>query len=242
MSQRAHITDHELPIEGDAPLRYVAIDRRQTGDGAVPLVIGLHYGWEGDLPARHARDFTRVFLEPTFAAERAVLLAPYCPERTWHHPRSVAAVLALREHAIANLGVDPAHVVLAGYSLGGMGTWFLGPRHPDLFAAGIAVAAVPILYPDDPDVSGLERFVELADQGVFGWRPELKTFPMWVVNSRADELIPHPAVAKTVERMRRRGGQVDFTSLDGVGHYDSRQYVDALRPVVAEVLQRTASG
>ena len=144
MAIRAHITDHELQIDDGAPLRYVAIGAEEApADGPRPLVIGLHYGWEGRMPPRHARDFTRVFLEPTFTSERAILLAPYCPELTWHHPRSEAAVLALREHAVANLGADPEHVVLAGYSLGGMGTWYLGTRHKDLFAAGIAVAAAP---------------------------------------------------------------------------------------------------
>lgn len=241
MSTRATLTDHEMVVADGPPLRYVQIDPRPPGDAApLPLVMGLHYGWKDDMPPRHARDYTRVFLEPTFQGQRALLLAPYCPERTWHHPRSVAAVLALREHAVTTLGAQSDHVVLAGYSLGGMGTWYLGARHPDLFAAGIAVAAVPVLYPEDPDASGLERFHDLVQRGVVGWRDELAEFPLWVVNSRADELIPFDDVARAVRLMQRRGGRIDFTSLNDVGHYDSRQYVEALRPLVAEVLQQTS--
>jgi predicted esterase len=243
MSPRAEITDHEIDFDGGAPLRFVAIDPRPAGDTrSLPLVVGLHYGWKGDLPRRHARDFTRVFLEPVFAGQDAVIVAPYCPERTWHHPRSAAAVLALREHAVAALGAEPNHVVLAGYSLGGMGTWYLGPRHPDLFAAGIAVAAVPVLYPNDPDESGLVRFTELAEQGIVAWRPELADFPIWVVNSRADELIPFAAVEEAVASMQRRGGRIEFLPLDDVGHYDSRHYVETLRPLAAAVLAHTAAG
>jgi pimeloyl-ACP methyl ester carboxylesterase len=207
----------------------------------LPLVVGLHYGWEGELPARHARDFTRVFLEPVVAGQDAVVVAPYCPARTWHHPRSEAGVLALRDAAVAGFNAAPDHVVLAGYSLGGMGTWYLGSRYPDRFAAGVAVAAVPVLYPENPDESGLARFKELVAQGVVGWRAELERFPMWVVNSRADELIPFAAVEKAVGQMQRRGGRIEFMPLDDVGHYDSRHYVEALRPLMADVLARTAA-
>ena len=242
MSVRATHTDHALSFDDGDDLRYARIDPRAPGDGRVlPLVIGLHYGWEGDMSPRHGNNFMRAFLEPVFRGQDAVLVAPNCPERTWHHPRSEAAVLALRRQLIAESAVASDHVVLAGYSLGGMGTWYLGTHHPDCFAAGIAVAAVPVLYPDDPQDSGLARFEELIARGVVGWREELARFPLWVVNSRADELIPYRAVEKAVGQMRRRGGKIEFISLDDVGHYDSRHYVEALRPLAAEVLARTST-
>ncbi len=242
MSERATITDHDLSFGDGPPLRYARIDPRGPGDGRVlPLVIGLHYGWEGDMSPRQGRDFMRVFLEPVFKGQDAVLVAPNCPARTWHHPRSEEAVLALREQVIRESGVAPDHVVLAGYSLGGMGTWYLGARHPDCFAAGIAVAAVPVLRAEDHDDPGLARFTDLLARGIVGWREELARFPLWVVNSRADELIPFDAVEEAVERMKRRGGQITFMPLDDVGHYDSRHYVEALRPLAAEVLARTAA-
>ncbi len=242
MSERATITDHDLSFDDGPDLRYARIDPRAPADErALPLVIGLHYGWKGALPLRHGRNFMRAFLEPVFAAQEAVLVAPNCPERTWHHPRSEKAVLALREQVVKEGGVAPDHVVLAGYSLGGMGTWYLGARHPDCFAAGIAVAAVPVLRPEEQDDPGLARFTDLLARGIVGWREELARFPLWVVNSRADELIPFDAVEKAVERMKRRGGQITFMPLDDVGHYDSRHYVEVLRPLAAEVLARTAT-
>ncbi len=243
MSERATMSDHSLSFDEGSDLRYAQIQPRLSGDErALPLVIGLHYGWQGDMSPRHGRDFMRAFLEPVFRGQDAVLVAPNCPERTWHHPRSEAAILALRRQLIAELGVAADHVVLAGYSLGGMGTWYLASRYPDRFAAGIAVAAVPVLYPADPDDPGLAQFTELTARGVAAWRQELARFPLWVVNSRADELIPFTAVEWAVERMQRRGGQIAFRALDDVGHYDSRHYVDALRPVAADVLAHSATG
>jgi len=242
MSARATITDRELTFDGGQSLRYALIDPRAPGDERVlPLVIGLHYGWEGDMSPRHGRNFMRAFLEPVFAGQDAVLAAPNCPERTWHHPRSEEAVLALRRRLVAGSRVAADHVVLAGYSLGGMGTWYLGTHHPDCFAAGIAVAAVPVLCSDHPLDPGLARFEERLARGVVAWREELTRFPLWIVNSRADELIPFPAVEKAVGRMLRRGARIEFIALDDVGHYDSRHYVEALRPLAAEVLARTAT-
>ncbi len=242
MSERATITDHELSFDGGQDLRYALIDPRAPGDDRVlPLVIGLHYGWEGDMSPRHGRDFMRAFLEPVFRGQEVVLVAPNCPQRTWHHPRSEDAVLALRRQVIAEFETAADHVVLAGYSLGGMGTWYLGSRYPDRFAAGIAVAAVPVLAAEDPDDPGLVRFRDLVGRGAVGWREELARFPLWVVNSRADELIPFADVEKAVKSMQRRGGRIVFMPLDEVGHYDSRHYVEALRPLAAEVLACTAT-
>lgn len=243
MSARATITDHELSFDDGQDLRYAQIDARVAGDDrTLPLVIGLHYGWEGEMSPRHGRDFMRAFLEPVFKGQDAVLVAPNCPQRTWHHPRSQEAVLALRRQVIAEGGVAADHVVLAGYSLGGMGTWYMGARHPECFAAGIAVAAIPVVHFEDPDDPGLERFIDRVARGEVDWREELALFPLWVVNSRADELIPYEAVEKAVSRMQRRGGNIEFIPLDGVGHYDSRHYVEALRPLAADVLARTARG
>lgn len=225
-------------------LRYAFAPAASPGSAA-PLVLGLHYGWPGEMPPRHARDFLRVFLEPTFAGHGVQIAAPYCPEASWHHPRSERAVLELLDHLVANPAVDPARVVLAGYSLGGMGTWYLGARYPDRFAGGMAVAAAPVLYrADDEAGSGLEAFLEQSARGVTAWHQGLRSFPLWVVHSRADELIPHAPVEKAVASVRRRGADVRFVTLDDVGHYDSRQYVAALRPYVARLLagESAASG
>ena len=61
MSERATTTDHQLSFDDGPDMRYARIDPRAPGDErALPLVIGLHYGWEGDMSPRHGRDFMRV--------------------------------------------------------------------------------------------------------------------------------------------------------------------------------------
>lgn len=233
---RRHLEDRTLPLSGGGELRYAFAPPDPDATDA-PLVIGLHYGWEGAMPPRHARDYLRVFLEPTFAGHGAVLAAPYCPARSWHHPRSEAAVLELVDALVEELPVDPDRVVLAGYSLGGMGTWYLGARYPDRFAGGMAVAAAPVLYrKPEEEGSGLPNFLELAERGIVPWHDGLRDFRLFVVHSDADELIPHDPVARAVRSLERRGADLEFVTLPAVGHYDSREYVTALRPYVAELL------
>lgn len=237
-TERRDLEDRRSSLDAGGQLRWAfAPALGEPPASGHPLVVGLHYGWEGTMPPRHGRDFLRVFLEPTFAGTGAVIAAPYCPQESWDEPRSVSAVLALLDHLLAEHPVDPDRVVLVGYSLGGMGTWYLGCRHPDRFLAGMTVAAVPVLYRrEGREGSGLEEFLELADRGVFPWHDGLRAFPLTVVNSTADELMPYPAVERAIRSMRRRGGRVELIPLQDVGHYDSRDYVTALRPVVRELL------
>lgn len=240
---RRHLEDRELPLPDGSVLRYALAPPRRDAVAA-PLVLGLHYGWKGEMPPRHGRDFLRVFLEPTFAGTGAVIAAPYCPELAWHHPRAADAVLRLLDHLLVQQPVDPERVILAGYSLGGMGTWYLGARHPDRFVAGMAVAAVPLLYRPEAEHrrAGIEHFLELSGRRVVPWHAGLEEFPLTVVNSRGDELMPFDLVERAVESLRRRGAPVELIALDDVGHYDSREYVEALRPVARRLLGPDPAG
>lgn len=235
---RRQLEDRHLELAGGERLRFAwAAPEPSSGERLPPLVLGLHYGWRRTMPPRHGRDFLRVFLEPTFAGSGAAIAAPYCPERSWDHPRSVAAVLGLLDDLLERETVDPEHVVLAGYSLGGMGAWYLGARYPERFAAGMAVAAAPVVQrAPDHEGSGLAAFLAQVERGEVPWHEGLARFPLHVVHSRDDELIPFAPVERAVQALRARGAAVRFYPLEGVGHYDSRRYVEALRPVVQQLL------
>jgi pimeloyl-ACP methyl ester carboxylesterase len=239
---RRDLEDRTLPLPDGTTLRWALAPVPDGAPTPAPLVLGLHYGWRGEMPPRHGGDFLRVFLEPTFAGTGAVIVAPYCPALSWHDPRSADAVLRLLDHVLQEQPVDPQRVVLAGYSLGGMGTWYLGARHPDRFLAGMAVAAVPVLYgPGRTEGSGLEHFLELSRRRVVPWHAGLMRIPMYVVNSRSDELMPFDLVTAAMTSLRRRGARIELVTLEGVGHYDSREYVEALRPIARRVLASSSS-
>jgi predicted peptidase len=61
-----------------------------------------------------------------------IIVSPQCPtDEIWND----AALLALLDDVMKNYRVDPRRVYLTGLSMGGFGTWSLGLRHPERFAA-----------------------------------------------------------------------------------------------------------
>jgi predicted peptidase len=75
-----------------------------------------------------------------------VLVSPQCPaDRVWRDDE----LLALLDEVIAKHNVDTNRVYLTGLSMGGYGTWSLGTRNPERFAAIAPVCGggdqIPIL-------------------------------------------------------------------------------------------------
>lgn len=211
----------------------VGLPERATYARPVPLILALHYGWSGELPARMGRDFLRVFAEPAYSSLGAAIVAPNCPGTSWRQALSVEAVLRLREFALEQLPVDPDRVLLTGFSLGGMGTWHIGASHPELFSAAIPVAAVPVFESREEERAGLAEFVAQSRRGELpSWHDGVRRLHFHAVNSRADELIPFAPVAAAVEQLQGRGADLEFLAVDGVGHYDSAGFAAAMRPAV----------
>ena len=101
--------------------------------------------------------------------------------------------------------------MLTGYSMGGGGTWYLAPRHPERFKAALAIAGRP-----------------QGDSVEFTWQT-----PMYVIHSTADDVVPLDTTAATVERLRARGAPIELVVVDGVTHYavpSYRPYVSAAVP------------
>lgn len=241
---RAPVSTHELDVGGDLPLRYALAVPEGGGAGdPAPLVIALHYGWQGRIPPRHFRDFLRVFAEPAFASLGAVIAAPQCPGTSWRQAGSERAVLALREHLLDSGVADSQRVLLTGFSLGGMGTWFLASHHPQSFPLAVPVAAVPVLQRGSEDRSGLNEYLAAMDRGEPPiWHDGLANAHFFAVNSRADELIPFAAAEHGVRALQRRGADIELLALDDVGHYESARFAAAMDPVRTWVARAWCSG
>ena len=68
-----------------------------------------------------------------------VFAAPQIPaEQTWVDRAD--DVLALLDELIASQPIDPARVILAGFSLGSAGIWHIAALHPDRFAGLVPVS------------------------------------------------------------------------------------------------------
>ena len=190
------------------------------------------------------RDFLRLLVEPALADSGALLVGPTCPARSWHEPRAVAALLRLLDELARDWPGAAAPVTLVGYSLGGMGAWFLAAHHPERVAAAIALAALPVLrLPPEHDV--MAEYHRVAAGGAVPWHPGLARVPVRAIHSRDDEVVPWEPLVVAAEGLRRQGADLQVQLLDGLGHYEAARYVPALRgylPWLQEVWRARGAG
>jgi predicted esterase len=104
--------------------------------------------------------------------------------------------------------IDPERVVLAGASMGGYGTWNIGLRHADRFAA-IA-----------PMCGGLTRLGQagLHDSRSTALLVNGLLFPVWAAHGDADTVVPYQPDQEAANQLKALGGDVTFHLLPGVGH------------------------
>jgi predicted peptidase len=167
-----------------------------------PLMLFLHGAGE------RGSDIAKVTVHgpPKIVKERAdfpfILVSPQCPAgESW----SDEALLGLLDEVIKKHRVDKTRVYLTGLSMGGYGTWSLGLRHPERFAAIAPICGggdfLPILLPPP------------------GIEPVLKRLPVWVFHGGKDNLVPPAESQRMVDALKRLGNDaVKQTIYPEAGH------------------------
>ncbi len=126
-----------------------------------------------------------------------IVIMPQKPElrQSWgEHAELVVAMLAATERTYA---VDSSRVYLTGLSQGGNGTWVIGARYPERWAA-----IAPICGYGTPD--------EIA--------PRLKEVPVWCFHGDADNVVPPARSIAIVDALKALGASPKLTTYPGVGH------------------------
>jgi predicted esterase len=158
-----------------------------AASGAYPLVIVLH-GHRGDENTYFDRYLDRVTGEPAIkklARERGYIVA--APRRYQHEYE--ADVLWIVDRVAEVYPIRGNEIFLTGHSSGGVGTWQLGYRHPQRFAA---LAAVGSAFAMQPAV--LDRLI----------RPEHAAKPMLYCQGTRDALVPNRGASRLVDSLRGR--------------------------------------
>lgn len=193
----------------------------------LPLVVYLHGAGE-----RGSDNSAQLRFLPTWLAAPAAretypcyLLAPQCRVGTYwvetprafdrRAPRAepgpmMQAVLAALDDVLANFPVDPRRLYLTGLSMGGYGSWDLGTRAAERWAAVVPICG-----------GGDELYAD-----------RLARVPVWAWHGDADDVVPVSRSRSMIEAIRRAGGSPRYTELSGVGHdswtpaYTSRELLD----------------
>jgi predicted peptidase len=185
-----------------------AVPAGYTGATPAPLVVALHFA--GKVTPFFGRAYLTGLVEPGLRDLGAVIAAPDCRGRDWTDPVSEADVLALLDDAMRTYRIDPARVLLTGYSMGAMGTWYLAARHQDRFSAALIVSGLP-----------------LARAAEIDWR-----IPLYLIHSRDDERLLLKPTADVVKQLEAKGRDVKLVVVDGLTHYQVSGFVPYLRAAV----------
>jgi poly(3-hydroxybutyrate) depolymerase len=94
--------------------------------------------------------------------------------------------------------IDENRIYLLGHSMGAIGTWLLGPKYPELWAA-----LAPIAGAGDP--ASVEKTRDI---------PEI------VVHGDADNVVPVNSSRVMVAAMKKLGAEVKYIEVPGGGHGD----------------------
>ena len=140
----------------------------QAPDSLYPLVIDLHGASGG---AGDAHQHTDCYVEPAFADLDVFILSPNGSIYTWPSLRNQEMLINLLVLALDQWPIDPARVVVTGYSNGGNGAWCFGETQPQLISAAIPMAS---------------SYSTTAPDGSTRLMPN----PMYVIHGENDELFP----------------------------------------------------
>ena len=131
-----------------------------------------------------------------------ILVSPQCPAGSiW----SDEAVLALLDEIEEKYHVDRDRVYLTGVSMGGYGTWSIGMKNPERFAAIVPICG-----------GGNLLDVLLVAPGK---QAALKSLPVWVFHGAKDNVVPLEQSELMVSALKKAGNQnTKLTVYPEAGH------------------------
>ncbi|MDD5139969.1 MAG: alpha/beta hydrolase-fold protein [Verrucomicrobiales bacterium] len=157
-----------------------------------PLILFLHGAGERGSHLRLVTKHGPPKMGTTGANLPFIVVSPQCPKgKIWSND----LLLAQLDDIESRYAVDTHRVYLTGLSMGGFGTWSLGLRHPERFAA---------IAPVCGGASLIE--LHLADKS------KLMHLPVWVFHGAKDPVIPLEESERAVNCLKKLGvREVKFT-------------------------------
>jgi predicted peptidase len=187
-------------------LRYsLTLPEETSEDQTYPLVLALHFAGHGS--PFYGKLILIELVEPALRDLGAIIVAPDCTGPDWTHSKSEKDVLTILNHIHEIYNIDPDRMLITGYSMGGIGTWYLAARHQELFSAALIMAGTP-----PPNITEID------------WR-----IPIRIIQSRQDEMMPLQPTETAVQQLISDGKEVDLILLEGVTHFETWRYSAPLR-------------
>ena len=192
------------------------LDTTKVKRGEKPaLVIGLHGGGEGAGDAAPARG--------TWSTDGTMGIFPqgiHLVHDTWNTVEGERFLLTLIDYAKTRLNVDPDRIYVAGFSMGGTGSWFMAGRHTDLLACSMPCAGVLMASPKSQVAS--PDAIQALQHGLI---PNVRNLAMYYFIGLSDKNCM-PGTYLYVDRLLQalkkadEGGyeKIHFSTYEGLAH------------------------
>ena len=105
-------------------------------------------------------------------------------------------LIEILDDVLANFPIDERRLYLTGLSMGGYGSWDLGTRLAERWAAVAPICG-----------GGDELYAD-----------RLVNVPVWAWHGAADDVVPVSKSRTMIEAIRHAGGNPQYTELPGIGH------------------------
>ncbi|HVJ69512.1 MAG TPA: hypothetical protein VM510_16160, partial [Caulifigura sp.] len=157
-------------------------------DGRRQLTVGL-----GAIVEQHPDEFPSIIVFPQVEETDERILTAWSPD----NPDGRRALAMLRD-VEQKYAVDPAHRILAGWSMGGYGVWQMAAAsEPGFWSAAISVSGG----------AAADVAAKLP--------PRL---PMWALHGANDRIVQPSQMTKAVDAVNGSGRQLVSTLIEGEGH------------------------
>jgi predicted peptidase len=199
----------ELRRTGEPTIHYtIWIPNGYSPATPVPLILALHFGVGGGNAAGAGGDVLQILVGPALAELGGIIVAPDSVRGNWSTAENEKAVNALLDMISERYAIDKRKVAVTGYSMGGAGSWQLAEKYPDRFSAVIPVAGRP-------------------PASASGWH-----LPVLAIHSRNDQVAPIGPTEVRIAELAKAGVNAKLIALNGIQHYETNRFRDALRQAV----------
>ena len=133
----------------------------------------------------------------------------------WYYDRAGADTFEVWADVASHYGLDPNFTDIAGYSMGGYGTYKFTSQFPDLFARAQPTVGPPglgVWIPPAPPGPGGEQSLTERMLG------SVRNVPFLIWDETADELVPIAGVLKQVEKFDELGYRYEFDQFQAGEH------------------------
>ncbi|HXN09443.1 MAG TPA: prolyl oligopeptidase family serine peptidase [Candidatus Acidoferrales bacterium] len=148
----------------------------------------------------------------------SIIIAPYARGNSQYVDPAPADVFAALDAALHAFNIDRRRIYLAGHSMGGYGVFIVGPKHPEDWAAVMAVSGGMTTETLNDALRGL--------QGI----------PVYMVVGSEDPIVPKGYMKRNVDLLQRSGIEAHYYEEPGGAHAIgtiSKSYAQAWRDMLA---------